>query len=148
MLNHDSDTDINTISEINLTPLVDVIFTILVVFIVSIPLLTNVISVSLPKTAPTETSQSVSDMRVSIAANGELKLNEHVIPPEALEQALRQHNVDGQLRVEILADEAVAYLEVARAMVQIRRAGVEKFTFVVRPEHTLPDTSTGAAFSG
>jgi biopolymer transport protein ExbD len=141
MLLHDSENDINTINEINLTPLVDVIFTILVVFIVSIPLLTNIISVNLPKTLPTEVGQMVSDMRVSISASGEVRLNDEVIPAAALEKSLRQNNVDGLLRVEILADEAVAYREVARVMVQIRRAGVEKFTFVVQPEHELPAIS-------
>lgn len=137
MVNDDSDTELSTISEINLTPLVDVIFTILVVFIVSIPLLTNVITVNLPKTAPTDVAQTVSNMRVTISASGELKLNEDVIVPTSLAQALKQHNADGQLRVEILADEAVAYREVARAMVQVKRAGVEKFTFVVQPEHSM-----------
>ncbi|PKO93535.1 MAG: biopolymer transporter ExbD [Betaproteobacteria bacterium HGW-Betaproteobacteria-1] len=140
MSQFDSDSESGTISEINLTPLVDVIFTILVVFIVSIPLLTNVITVNLPKTAPTETIQKVSDMRVSIAANGEMFLNQEKIAPNGLEAELRKHNVGGQLRVEILADEAVAYREVARAMVQIRRAGVEKFTFVVLPEHDQTNT--------
>lgn len=141
MSQYDSDSEIGTISEINLTPLVDVIFTILVVFLVSIPLLTNVITVNLPKTAPTETTQQASDMRVSISADGDLFLNQAQIPPDTLEAELRKHNVEGQLRVEIMADEAVAYREVARAMVQIRRAGVEKFTFVVLPEHTdRPDS--------
>lgn len=135
MSQFDSDSEIATISEINLTPLVDVIFTILVVFLVSIPLLTNVITVNLPKTAPTDASQKASDMRVSIDANGDLFLNQVRIPPNSLESELRKHNVGGQLRVAILADEAVAYREVARAMVQIRRAGVEKFTFVILPEH-------------
>lgn len=135
MSQFDSDSETSAISEINLTPLVDVIFTILVVFLVSIPLLTNVITVNLPKTAPTDASQKVSDMRVSIAANGDLFLNQVKIASNMLETELRKHNVGGQLRVEILADEAVAYREVARAMVQIRRAGVEKFTFVVLPEH-------------
>jgi len=135
MSQFDSDSESNAISEINLTPLVDVIFTILVVFIVSIPLLTNVITVNLPKTAPTDASQKASDMRVNIAANGEMFLNQEKIAPNMLEAELRKHNAGGQLRVEILADEAVVYREVARAMVQIRRAGVEKFTFVVLPEH-------------
>jgi biopolymer transport protein ExbD len=131
----DSDSDSGMVSEINLTPLVDVIFTILVVFIVSIPLLTNIVTVNLPKTPPTDSSQKASDMRVSISATGTVFLNETNILPTALEEELKKHNVDGQLRVEILADESVAYREVARAMVQIQRAGVERFTFVILPEH-------------
>jgi len=134
----EDDSEVSTISEINLTPLVDVIFTILVVFIVSIPLLTNVISVNLPKTRPTEAVQKVSDVRVSIHANGEILLDQMKIPAASLEHELKKLNTDGELRVEILADEMVLYREVARAMAQIKRAGVEKFTFVILPEEAKP----------
>lgn len=134
----EDDSEVSTISEINLTPLVDVIFTILVVFIVSIPLLTNVISVNLPKTRPTEAVQKVSDVRVSIHANGEILLDQMKIPTASLEHELEKLNTDGELRVEILADEMVLYREVARAMAQIKRAGVEKFTFVILPEEAKP----------
>ncbi len=134
----EDDSDVNVVSEINLTPLVDVIFTILVVFIVSIPLLTNVISVNLPKTRPTEAVQKVSDVRVSIYPNGEILLDQQKIPAANLEHELKRLNTDGQLRVEILADEMVLYREVARAMAQIKRAGVEKFTFVILPEEARP----------
>lgn len=134
----EDDSEVSTISEINLTPLVDVIFTILVVFIVSIPLLTNVISVNLPKTRPTEAVQKVSDVRVSIHANGEILLDQMKIPTASLEHELKKLNTDGELRVEILADEMALYREVARAMAQIKRAGVEKFTFVILPEEAKP----------
>ncbi len=134
MARDDSDFDSKVIGEINLTPLVDVIFIVLIVFIVSIPLLTNVIPVSLPRTAPTAEAQKVSDVRVSIDASGQVFLDQARIPADALEGELRRRNVDGNLRVEILADEAVAYREVARAMAQIRRAGISRFTFVILPE--------------
>lgn len=134
MARDDSDFDSGVIGEINLTPLVDVIFTILIVFIVSIPLLTNVIPVSLPRTAPTAEAQKVSDVRVSIDAAGQVFLDQTRIAADALEGELRRRNAEGNLRVEILADEAVAYREVARAMAQIRRAGITRFTFVILPE--------------
>lgn len=130
-----SDVESSMISEISLTPLVDVMFTVMIVFIVSMPLLTNIIPITLPKAAPTLPAQKISEVRVSISSDGDVFINQTSIPPASLEHELRKLKENKELRVEILADERVAYREVARAMAQIQRAGVSKFTFVILPDH-------------
>ncbi len=132
------DEDTSTIKDVNLTPLVDVIFTILVVFLVSIPMLTNTINVKLPTTAPTTDAVKVSDVQVSINAQSELFVNETKIAPNELESELKKLNVNGDLSVEILVDEVVYYREVAKALAQVNRAGISKFTFVILPEKITP----------
>jgi len=122
-------------SEINVTPLVDVMLVLLTVFIVTAPLLMNSVSVKLPKVAATTTLQKINDVKVSITAAAEVFLDQTKIPAASLERELKRRNVQGDLQVQIMADEHVQYLEVAKAMAQIQRAGVSKFTFVMLPDN-------------
>ena len=122
-------------SEINVTPLVDVMLVLLTVFIVTAPLMMNAVSVNLPKVAPTESLDVAHDAKLSIDATGEISLDQTIIDKDALEIALKQRNSAGNLQVEIMADETVPYKEVAQVMSHIQRAGIDKFTFVMLPEN-------------
>lgn len=126
-------------SEINVTPLVDVMLVLLTVFIVTAPLMMNAVSVNLPKVAPTESLDVAHDAKLSIDATGQISLDQTPIDKDALEAMLKQRNSAGDLQVEIMADETVSYKEVAQVMSHIQRAGVDKFTFVMLPE-TSSDT--------
>lgn len=123
-------------SEINVTPLVDVMLVLLTVFIVTAPLLMNSVSVKLPKVAATTSLQQSKDVKVSITKVADVYIDETKIAAGALELELKKLNGKGDLQVQIMADEGVIYGEVAKAMAQIQRAGVTKFTFIM-----LPDTS-------
>lgn len=125
-------------SEINVTPLVDVMLVLLTVFIVTAPLLMNAVSVNLPKASASMALQKISDVQVSISAKGEVFVDKTPIPATALENTLKQRKAKTEIRVEILADERVPYREVARAMAQIQRAGISKFTFVMLPDSAMP----------
>lgn len=125
-------------SEINVTPLVDVMLVLLTVFIVTAPLLMNSVSVKLPKVAVTTSLQKVNDVKVSITSAADVFVDQTKIPANSLESELKRRNVQGDLQVQIMADEVVAYREVAKAMAQIQRAGVTKFTFVMLPDTAMP----------
>jgi biopolymer transport protein ExbD len=127
-------------SEINVTPLVDVMLVLLTVFIVTAPLLMNSVAVKLPKAAATTSLQKVNDVRVSITKASDVYIDETKIAASSLEVELKKRNVKDDLQVQIMADEGVVYGEVAKAMAQIQRAGVSKFTFVM-----LPDAATHSA---
>jgi biopolymer transport protein ExbD len=126
-------------SEINVTPLVDVMLVLLTVFIVTAPLMMNAVSVNLPKVAPTNSLDVAHDAKLSIDASGQISLDQTPIDQDTLEAALKQRNSAGDLQVEIMADETVAYKQVAQVMSHIQRAGVDQFTFVMLPE-TSSDT--------
>jgi biopolymer transport protein ExbD len=121
-------------SEINVTPLVDVMLVLLTVFIVTAPLMMNAVSVNLPKVAPTDSLDVVHDAKLSVDASGQISLDQRPIDKTQLEAALKVRNSAGNLQVEIMADEAVSYKDVAQVMAHIQRAGVDKFTFVMLPE--------------
>lgn len=118
------DTD-EVLSEINVTPLVDVMLVLLVVFIVTAPLLTNSIPINLPKTESVAPVEQKDPLVVSIDGQGKLFINKDEIQPDLLEtnlKAAKQKAPD--VRVQLQADNDVNYGEVARAMASIERAGL------------------------
>ena len=119
------------LSEINVTPLVDVMLVLLVVFIVTAPLLTNAIPINLPKTEAVAPVEQKEPLVVSIDGSGKLFINKDQIEPDALEATLKTaKGKDAEVRVQLLADDGVNYGEVARAMAAIERAGITKLAVI------------------
>ena len=119
------------LSEINVTPLVDVMLVLLVVFIVTAPLLTNAIPISLPKTEAVAPVEQKDPLVVSIDGGGKLFINNDEIQPDLLETSLQAAKAkDPEVRVQLQADDGVNYGEVARAMASIERAGITKLSVI------------------
>ena len=119
------------LSEINVTPLVDVMLVLLVVFIVTAPLLTNAIPINLPKTEAVAPVEQKDPLVVSIDGSGQLFINKEQIQPDQLESNLKTaRSKDTELRVQLQADDGVNYGEVARAMAAIERAGISKLAVI------------------
>ncbi|MDC6380575.1 ExbD/TolR family protein [Pseudomonas sp. NPDC078416] len=119
------------LSEINVTPLVDVMLVLLVVFIVTAPLLTNSIPINLPKTESVAPVEQKDPLVVSIDDKGKLFINKDEIQPDLLEtnlKAAKDKNAD--VRVQLQADNGVNYGEVARAMASIEKAGITKLSVI------------------
>ena len=124
------DTD-EVLSEINVTPLVDVMLVLLVVFIVTAPLLTNSIPINLPRTEAVAPAEQKDPLVVSIDGQGKLFINKDEIQPDLLQtnlQTARQKDPD--VRVQLQADDGVNYGEVARAMASIEKAGITKLAVI------------------
>ncbi|MEK1940233.1 MAG: biopolymer transporter ExbD [Pseudomonas sp.] len=119
------------LSEINVTPLVDVMLVLLVVFIVTAPLLTNAIPINLPKTEAVAPVEQKDPLVVSIDGEGKVFLNKDEIQPELLQSNLENAKAkDAELRVQLQADEKVDYGQVAKAMASIERAGITKLSVI------------------
>ncbi|MFJ7797038.1 ExbD/TolR family protein [Pseudomonas sp. NPDC096950] len=119
------------LSEINVTPLVDVMLVLLVVFIVTAPLLTNAIPINLPKTEAVAPVEKKDPLVVSIDGAGKLFINKDEIQPDLLEFNLKSAKAkDPEVRVQLQADDGVNYGEVARAMASIERAGITKLSVI------------------
>ena len=119
------------LSEINVTPLVDVMLVLLVVFIVTAPLLTNSIPINQPKAESVAPVEQKDPLVVSIDGQGKLFINKDEIQPDLLEanlKAAREKAPD--VRVQLQADDGVNYGEVARAMASIERAGITKLSVI------------------
>lgn len=119
------------LSEINVTPLVDVMLVLLVVFIVTAPLLTNSIPINLPKTEAVAPAEQKDPLVVSIDGRGKVFINKDEIQADLLETNLQAAKAkDAQVRVQLQADNDVNYGEVARAMASIERAGITKLSVI------------------
>ena len=119
-------------SEINVTPLVDVMLVLLVVFIITAPLLSpQSLKISLPKTAAVASDNKPQPDHLSIDAQGKISLNNSQPGDAELAELLRSRaaaNPSFQLQIE--ADTAVPYGRVAQIMAIAQHAGVTKLSFI------------------
>lgn len=123
-------------SEINVTPLVDVMLVLLVVFIVTAPLLApQSLKINLPKTAAVvqETQKPVT--RMTIDARGKIELDNQVLSDVQLSEMLKQRTTDALFQLQIEADKSVPYGRVAELMALAQRSGVSKLSFVTIAGH-------------
>jgi biopolymer transport protein ExbD len=119
----------DVLSEINITPLVDVMLVLMVVFILTAPLLNNAVRINLPQTAATSAPDAVKAVTVSVDGAGQLFIDKRKIEAAALEPELKQLVQDyPQLALSLQADETVPYKAVAKAMAAISRSGVNKLS--------------------
>jgi biopolymer transport protein ExbD len=129
-----SGNDDNMMSEINVTPLVDVMLVLLTVFIVTAPLLMNAVPVKLPKATASISITPLKNARISITDRGDIYFNDALLAMPELNARLKEAAGSQDFSVEILADEKVEYGVVAKVMAAIQRAGIARFTFVMLPE--------------
>ncbi len=119
--------------EINVTPFVDVMLVLLIVFMVTAPLLTVGIPVDLPKTKAGQISANAAPLVVSIQADGQIYLQENVIEAETLIprlSAVSEANPD--VRIFVRGDRSVSYGEVVELMGRIQSAGFERVALVAQ----------------
>ena len=118
-------------SEINVTPLVDVMLVLLIVFIVTAPLLSQSLEVKLPKTAAVPGRMDTKQQILSINAQGEISLESIVMNDEKLAQRLADSTArNDNFELHVHADADVPYGRVAQIMAIAQRAGVSKLSFM------------------
>ena len=126
------------LSEINVTPFVDVVLVLLIIFMITAPLLMRAMDVSLPSASlrrddPTERTV------VTLDAQGRTFVNDKAVNIELLEEQLRQRVEVNNLRLAYLrADETLQYKEIIKLMDLMKRAGVDTVGLVyVYPEERM-----------
>jgi len=121
----------DVLSEINITPLVDVMLVLLVSFILTIPVLTNAVHINLPKTVTTTPPEQQKSVTVTVDAEGKIYLDNQEVAQEQLAaqlQSLKAGNSD--LSLHLRADDRVPYGPVAKVMAAIEHAGVAKVSIL------------------
>lgn len=125
----------DVVSEINVTPLVDVMLVLLVVFIVTAPLLANHIKVNLPKTAKTEQAKEKTPVSLSIDEKGDIYVDRSRVQLTQLEQQLKAIKAErSELAIHLNADQAVNYGQVAKVLALVDRAGVSRLSVMTDTE--------------
>mgnify|MGYP006184970015 FL=1 len=127
--------DDDVVSDINITPLVDVMLVLLIVFIVTAPLLTNSVKVNLPKAAPTQSTDQNKALVISVKPDGAIFLDKDPVNLENFEQEITQRKTaNSKLALNLNADETVPYGTVAKLLASIERVGVEKLSVITEPK--------------
>lgn len=123
------------VSEINVTPLVDVMLVLLIIFMVATPMMIQGIDVQLPEVAAHPISSEPERVVVGITATGETYVNDTKVDMESLGLAvsLRNKGLSENEGVILKADRKVEYGVVAQAMGTLRKSGIERIGMVTEP---------------
>ena len=121
-------------SEINMTPLVDVMLVLLIIFIITVPVLTHSVKIDLPRADNTPNEIKPETVNLSVTADAAIHWNESVITFDELEQRLQSAATQQpQPELHLRGDKTVAYEHVIKVMAAAQRAGVHKLGFVTEP---------------
>jgi biopolymer transport protein ExbD len=127
----DSDEVMN---EINMTPLVDVMLVLLIIFIITVPVMKHSVNIDLPRASNEVQKAKPETLRLSVDAQGGYFLNEVPVGDESLGLQLQAAAAQKpQPDLHIKGDKAVRYERVAQAMASAQRAGLRKIGFITEP---------------
>ena len=122
-------------AEINMVPLIDVVLVLLVIFIVTAPLLTNVVKLDLPKASASADIQKPEKIEFAIDAQGGLFWGgERLTREEAIEKFAEAGRKRPQPEIYLRADNTVPYRYVAQTLADASKGGLSKIAFVSEPE--------------
>jgi len=121
-------------SEINVTPLVDVMLVLLVIFMLTAPLLTSAVRLDLPSAEAPPAAATPAALTLALNAKGELFLNDRPVTSEALRQRLQDAaRAHPDTELQLRADQALAYGKVVEVMALAQKAGLSRIGFVAQP---------------
>lgn len=130
----DFEDDNDSMSDINMTPLVDVMLVLLIIFIIAVPVITHSVKVDLPRADNTVNEIKPETVNLSIAADGKIHWNETTISDEELQVRLTaEASKQPQPEIHIRGDRKVEYEHVMSVMASVQRAGILKLGFVSEP---------------
>jgi len=122
-------------NEINMTPLVDVMLVLLIIFIITVPVMKHAVNIDLPRASSEPEQPKPQNILFSVTADGSYFWNEQKIDDSELPGRLAAEAAkEPQPELHIRGDKAVRYERVAKAMSEAREAGVRKIGFITEPE--------------
>jgi biopolymer transport protein ExbD len=123
-------------NEINMTPMVDVMLVLLIIFIITVPVMKHAVNIDLPKASNVPQDAKPETIRLSVDAAGDYFWNESKVTEEAMLLQLKAAATQNpQPELHIRGDKAVRYERVATAMAAAQQAGVRKIGFVTEPKN-------------
>jgi len=132
-----------SLADINITPLVDVVLVLLVIFMITAPVLQSGIQVNVPKT---RTVREITEQRMVVTIDRDQKvyLNDQIVNVNELGQKLRQAGVDpSHQAIYLRSDERVPFGAFAQVMDAVKQAGITNVSIVTQPVETKGSTSSG-----
>ena len=126
-------TEASPMSEINVTPLVDVMLVLLVIFMLTAPLLTSAVRLDLPSADAPSSNAAPAALTLALDAQGGLFLNDRPVTPEQLRLRLQEvARTHPETELQLRADQALAYGKVVEVMALAQQAGLSRIGFVAQ----------------
>ncbi|WP_457321217.1 ExbD/TolR family protein [Roseateles sp. P5_E11] len=126
-------------SDINMTPLIDVMLVLLVIFMITAPLMTASLRLDLPKSEAATPSDAPSFIAVAITPDGKLHLGDDELDAMAFQKRIGElGRANAQLEVQLRADRAVPYGQVAELIGWVQAAGLNRIAFVAQAAASAP----------
>ncbi|AZG13994.1 MULTISPECIES: ExbD/TolR family protein [Cupriavidus] len=130
----DGDDD-EVMSEINMTPLVDVMLVLLIIFIITIPVINHAVKIDLPRATNQPNDTKPQNINVSVDAQGKVFWNQEEVDPAQLEQRIAAAaQQQPQPELHLRADRDVRYERVAEVMAAAQHGGLGKIGFITEPK--------------
>ncbi|MXO51527.1 protein TolR [Erythrobacter gaetbuli] len=133
-------------SEINVTPFVDVMLVLLIIFMVTAPLLTAGVPIQLPDSRANALPQEAQQVSISIDAEGFVYIDDQQVPVGGLPQALENLPRTGEgPDITLRADRALDYGRVMAVMGELNRAGLNRISLVTNGGQSAPPVNSGSS---
>jgi biopolymer transport protein ExbD len=130
------DSDDEVMSEINMTPLVDVMLVLMIIFIITIPVINHAVKIDLPRASNKPDDAKPQSVNVEINADGQVFWNNQPVDEATLQADIAQAaQQQPQPEMHLRADRNVRYERVAQVMASIQRGGLSRIGFVTEPQH-------------
>ncbi|MCJ2057430.1 ExbD/TolR family protein [Methylobacterium sp. J-048] len=124
------------INEINMTPFIDVVLVLLIIFMVAAPMMTVGVPLDLPQSKASPLNSDVKPVTISIRQTGQVFLGEDELTDETIIPKLLETSKSGtEERVFVRGDKRVDYGRVAQVMAIVTGGGFKKVALVTEPEH-------------
>ena len=125
-------------TDINVTPLVDVMLVLLIIFMVTAPLIQSGVKVDLPRASAQQMEHNEEKLVLTITRDRRLYLGKTEIPPAELEKKLSTNaRIQKEKELYLHADRSLPYGQVVEIMAVARRAGVESLGMITEPDREL-----------
>jgi biopolymer transport protein ExbD len=126
-------------SDINTTPLVDVMLVLLIIFLITIPVITKTVKVELPKAANIATQTKPENITIAIDANGNMYWNNSAVPDAAalLEMIKVEAVKVPQPEIHIRGDAQARFESIGRVIYTVQRGGIVKVGFITEPDRGI-----------
>jgi biopolymer transport protein TolR len=121
-------------SDINMTPLIDVMLVLVVIFILTAPLLAASIRLDLPRSQAARVATAPHTVRIALDKGGQLYFNQQPVAlPDLQQRLIDAAQIDAQTEVQLRADESVPYGQVVAVISAAQQAGLSRIGFVAKP---------------
>lgn len=135
MSEFNADDDLNAMAEINMTPLVDIMLVLLIIFMITLPAMTHAVKIDLPRAGDQPSREVAKPVTVTIDAEGRIYWDGENVDQAGLDSRIRMSaHLNPVPELHLRADRKAAYEQVAKVLAAAQSGGLKKIGFITDPK--------------